>query len=307
LATNLSIVCCRPHHSRVLTLGCCCNSQKALSIANRHAVMSDPATSSPASADRSAFHQALEAEATQLLSSSPHRDPAALCANIAALIYRAYDETFGERARGVGTAVNWTGFYWLRSIEPDEANVDHADDVQAGEALPPPTQALVLGPFHGAPAVSLIRLTRGVCGAAATSAQVQLVPDVHARPEHIACDSKSRSELVIPLYAGSEEEERLVQAAGAVTVAEAQAATAAASSASSSSSAARPREQLVGVLDMDSPKLAFFTEQDAACLGRIADALGRAADWSAMQTTRIRVRFPADASCSLSKKKKLGH
>lgn len=71
---------------------------------------------------------------------------------------------------------NWTGFY--RMVE--------------GE--------LVLGPFQGRPACLRIGLGQGVCGTAAASGQSKLVPDVHAFPGHIACDARSRSELVVPVH-----------------------------------------------------------------------------------------------------------
>ncbi len=73
-------------------------------------------------------------------------------------------------------AINWAGFYLLRS--PDE---------------------LVLGPFMGNPACTRIAVGRGVCGAAAATGKTIIVPDVHAFPGHIACDIASRAELVAPL------------------------------------------------------------------------------------------------------------
>ncbi len=95
--------------------------------------------------------------------------------------------------------VNWVGVYILRGAD------------------------LVLGPFGGKPACSRIAPGKGVCGAAAVSGQVQLVPDVHAFPGHIACDDASRSELVFPLFVNG---------------------------------------SLWGVLDMDSPSLNRFDEED---------------------------------------------
>jgi GAF domain-containing protein len=71
--------------------------------------------------------------------------------------------------------LNWAGFYFYDGHE------------------------LVLGPFQGKPACLRIALNRGVCGAAATTRQTQLVPDVHAFPGHIACDAASRAEIVVPL------------------------------------------------------------------------------------------------------------
>ena len=82
---------------------------------------------------------------------------------------------------------------------------------------------LVLGPFQGKPACVHIALGHGVCGTAASTLNTQRIDDVHAFPGHIACDPDSRSELVVPLLVGS---------------------------------------QLLGVLDIDSPSLARFSEED---------------------------------------------
>ncbi len=71
--------------------------------------------------------------------------------------------------------LNWAGFYFFDGTE------------------------LVVGPFQGLPACTRIALTRGVCGAAASRRESIVVPDVHAFPGHIACDSRSRSELVVPI------------------------------------------------------------------------------------------------------------
>jgi GAF domain-containing protein len=122
-------------------------------------------------------------------------DPVARMATAAALIYQSDDR------------VNWAGFY-----RADEAG------------------GLVLGPYQGAPGCLRIAPGRGVCGAAATSGQTQLVPDVHAFPGHIACDSRSRSELVIPIFDSG--------------------------------------GNFSAVLDIDSHLPAAFTEQDARALER---------------------------------------
>jgi L-methionine (R)-S-oxide reductase len=98
-------------------------------------------------------------------------------------------------------SLNWAGFYLLRGSE------------------------LVLGPFQGKPACVRIPLGSGVCGTAAIRCRPILVPDVHAFPGHIACDSASRSELVVPLIRD---------------------------------------ETLIGVLDLDSPLLARFDALDQA-------------------------------------------
>ena len=116
-------------------------------------------------------------------------DSTANLANAAAAIYHALP------------ALNWAGFYLLRGSE------------------------LVLGPFQGKPACVRIPVGRGVCGAAAEQRRSVLVEDVHAFPGHIACDSASESELVVPLIRGG---------------------------------------SLIGVLDLDSPRLARFDADDQA-------------------------------------------
>jgi GAF domain-containing protein len=120
-------------------------------------------------------------------------DPVANMANAAALIW----ETLPE--------LNWAGFY--RNV--------------GGE--------LVLGPFQGRPACIRIPFGKGVCGAAAATLTVQRVDDVHAFPGHIACDSASASELVVPIVGADGE--------------------------------------LLAVLDLDSPQKARFdAEDEAGCL-----------------------------------------
>ena len=96
------------------------------------------------------------------------RDRIANAANLSALVYNALPD------------LNWVGFYFFDGSE------------------------LVVGPFQGLPACVRIPLDKGVCGAAASSRQTQRVPDVHAFPGHIACDSASRSELVVPLVLDGE-------------------------------------------------------------------------------------------------------
>ncbi|HET7778703.1 MAG TPA: GAF domain-containing protein [Rudaea sp.] len=90
---------------------------------------------------------------------------------------------------------------------------------------------LVVGPFQGKPACVRIALGKGVCGTAATTRQTQVVADVDAFPGHIPCDSASRSEVVVPLYDG---------------------------------------ERLIGVWDVDSPRLARFDDADRAGMERLA-------------------------------------
>jgi GAF domain-containing protein len=93
------------------------------------------------------------------------RDLVANAANLSALVYHALP------------ALNWVGFYLYDGTE------------------------LVVGPFQGLPACVRIPLDKGVCGAAASTRQTQRVADVNAFPGHIACDSASRSEVVVPLVA----------------------------------------------------------------------------------------------------------
>ena len=92
---------------------------------------------------------------------------------------------------------------------------------------------LVVGPFQGKPACVRIPLGRGVCGKAAASGEIIRVDDVNAFDDHIACDVDSRSEIVLPLEKSGE---------------------------------------IIGVLDIDSPRTGRFGEQDEAVLARIAKA-----------------------------------
>ncbi|MGQ4582705.1 GAF domain-containing protein [Lysobacter sp. F60174L2] len=94
------------------------------------------------------------------------RDRIANAANLSALVYHALP------------SLNWVGFYFFDGRE------------------------LVVGPFQGQPACVRIPLDKGVCGAAASTRETQRVADVNAFDGHIACDSASRSEVVVPLYSG---------------------------------------------------------------------------------------------------------
>jgi len=154
--------------------------------------MHDPTRPAPWTMDRReldkvALYAELAAELQALLADEP--DPVANAANAAAAIYHALPD------------LNWAGFYMLRGNE------------------------LVLGPFQGRPACVRILLGAGVCGTAAAERRSIVVPDVAAFPGHIACDTASRSELVVPLLAG---------------------------------------DALLGVLDLDSPLLARFDAVDRA-------------------------------------------
>lgn len=102
-------------------------------------------------------------------------------------------------------------------------------------------EELVLGPFQGQVACVRIPFGRGVCGAAAASRETQRVEDVHAFPGHITCDSASNSELVIPLLKDG---------------------------------------KLIGVLDLDSPRLARFSEADQQGLEQLAAIFLQSTDCS---------------------------
>ncbi|MGB6308716.1 MAG: GAF domain-containing protein [Steroidobacteraceae bacterium] len=99
---------------------------------------------------------------------------------------------------------------------------------------------LVLGPFQGKVACVRIALGRGVCGVAAERRETLIVADVHAFPGHIACDAASRSEIVVPMIKDG---------------------------------------RLLGVLDIDSPQLARFDQEDGTGLNAAVALLVRASDW----------------------------
>lgn len=128
-------------------------------------------------------------------------DPVANMANCAALIFNSVPR------------LNWAGFYLLKGGE------------------------LVLGPFQGQPACVRIALGRGVCGSAAESHSTLRVADVTKFPGHIACDSASRSEIVVPLLTDD--------------------------------------SHLIGVLDVDSPELDRFDAEDEAGLSILAKMIAR--------------------------------
>jgi GAF domain-containing protein len=144
-------------------------------------------------ADKPAFYRELAAQLEALLAGEP--DPIANAANTAALLFQAMPE------------LNWAGFYLMRQGE------------------------LVLGPFQGKPACVRIPVGKGVCGTAVARRASILVEDVHAFPGHIACDSASRSELVVPLLG---------------------------------------RDGVIGVIDLDSPSVARFDAADQAGIERVA-------------------------------------
>ena len=143
----------------------------------------------------------LKAQLESLL--ADERDFIANAAQFSAFLYHQIDD------------LNWAGFYLNRNEE------------------------LVLGPFQGQIACVRIPFGRGVCGAAAASKQTQRVEDVHAFAGHIACDSASNSELVVPLIKDG---------------------------------------RLIGVLDLDSPSIGRFSEQDQQGIETLAAIFLRLSD-----------------------------
>lgn len=112
--------------------------------------------------------------------------------------------------------INWAGFYFLKGDE------------------------LVLGSFQGLPACNRIGIGKGVCGTAVATKEVQLVPDVHEFPGHIACDSASNSEVVLPIIKD---------------------------------------DKIIGVLDIDSPIKERFTELHVKYLQKFIDTLNEYIEW----------------------------
>ncbi|HNR05310.1 MAG TPA: GAF domain-containing protein [Bacillota bacterium] len=155
------------------------------------------------SADRDKFYKIMITRLEGLLSSES--DWLANLSNAAALLYTNLED------------INWAGFYLMKKEE------------------------LVLGPFQGKTACTRIKPGKGVCGTAAAEMRTQLVPDVHLFPGHIACDSASNSEIVVPLIKDG---------------------------------------TVFGVLDIDSPIKNRFDELDAKYLQLFADKLNKYIDWS---------------------------
>ena len=166
--------------------------------------------------------------------------------NAAALLWDALDD------------INWVGFYLVdpvtvTGVEPDAgsgavAELDAAPGVEpvaAPDVAPSDhelrTPELRLGPFQGKVACVRIPFGRGVCGTAAATKTSQLVEDVHQFPGHIACDSASNSEVVVPIFKDG---------------------------------------QAIGALDIDSPSVARFTQEDLAGLEQVVKALESCANFS---------------------------
>lgn len=135
---------------------------------------------------------------------SSEKNVLANISNAAAIVYSVIDR------------LNWAGFYFMREDE------------------------LVLGPFQGLPACNRIKPGNGVCGTAVKERKTQLVPNVHEFPGHIACDSASNSEIVIPIIKNN---------------------------------------IVYGVLDLDSPELNRFTELEKKYLEIFVERLNKYTDW----------------------------
>ena len=157
--------------------------------------------------------------------------------NAAALLWEALDD------------INWAGFYLVDPVTVSGAEPSVAPGAELGAGLgvepgaapgaepsdhEPCTPELRLGPFQGKVACVRIPFGRGVCGTAAETKTSQLVEDVHQFPGHIACDSASNSEVVVPIVKDN---------------------------------------QVVGVLDIDSPSVARFTQEDLTGLEQVVKAL----------------------------------
>ncbi len=160
---------------------------------------SRPFAMSAAAAKPERYRQALE-QITAVLCGEPDRT--ARMATVAAMLAETLPQAF------------WIGFYIVDPARSEE---------------------LVVGPYQGALGCLRIPFSRGVCGAAARTRTTQIVPDVHAFPGHIACDSRSNSEIVVPV----------LDLAGT----------------------------LIAVLDLDSTAYAAFDEADAAGLETIVQAV----------------------------------
>ena len=152
-------------------------------------------------ATKAELYTSLAAQLRSLL--AEERDSVANMANFAALLFHSLPD------------LNWSGFYLLKGKQ------------------------LVLGPFQGKPACIRIPLGEGVCGTAAARRETILVANVHESPGHIACDSASNSEIVVPLVND---------------------------------------DTLVGVLDLDSPSFGRFDDDDAKGLNELVEIFVEATD-----------------------------
>src|SRR6266436_2922872 len=148
------------------------------------------------------LYETLASQLSSLLAGE--RDLIANAANFSSLVFHSLPD------------LNWAGFYLVKGDE------------------------LVLGPFQGHPACVRIAFGKGVCGTAAAKRVTTIVPNVHEFPGHIACDSASNSEIVVPLTKG---------------------------------------DQLIGVLDLDSPIDGRFDSEDANGLNRLVSVFVETIEW----------------------------
>ncbi len=155
-------------------------------------------------ADQAERYSLMAKQLTALIEGCP---PVSALANAAALLWEALED------------INWAGFYLLKN------------------------SVLYLGPFQGKSACTMIPVGRGVCGTAAAERRIQLVKDVHDFPGHIACDSASNSEIVLPLIKDG---------------------------------------ALLGVMDIDSPMFSRFDEADAEGLNVLCSILTEQLDWTTL-------------------------
>ena len=155
--------------------------------------------------EKKELYSLLAEQLTALTDGEPHVTPN--LANCSALLFYALND------------INWAGFYLTET------------DAATGK------EYLLLGPFQGKTACIRIPSGRGVCGTALSSGEIQLVKNVHEFPGHIACDSASNSEIVLPI---------------------------------------RKNGKVVGVLDIDSPILNRFDEEDKEGLQKLVEVLEQA-------------------------------
>ena len=154
--------------------------------------------------DKQSLYDLMAKQLTALVEGCP---PISALSNAAALMWEALEE------------INWAGFYLLKG------------------------DTLYLGPFQGKTACTVIPVGRGVCGTAAATREIQLVKDVHQFPGHIACDSASNSEIVLPLIKDG---------------------------------------VLLGVMDIDAPIFNRFEQCDADGLNTLCNILTSTVDWTSL-------------------------
>lgn len=202
---------------------------------------------------RTEFYQKLNKLVESSLSSSPTSDAISCMSNISSIIFHQLQNYYGQNS------VNWCGFYLVKQpiyqTDNDNINKDNSNDSEIDEPV------LILGPFHGQPAVTLIHYGRGVCGTSLKTNSTQLIPNVHEHPNHIACDSRSQSEIVIPVY--------------------------------------NLNQKFIAMIDIDSPIIDGFNIEDKNGLEKISSLLTKYCDWdSLINTVKLAQRFdPDDVTC----------